>query len=90
MVSTGDVDGPTSDAVALASRLAQSQQVRGCLSRSWFRSRFRRQERGGDERVIAAMTEALQRDGDRLSSLATALAQQDALFFAHFQSPETP
>jgi hypothetical protein len=90
IVGSGDLDGPTRDAAELSRKLASSEQVRSCLSRSWFRSRFRRQERGGDERIITAMAEALRRDGDRLSSLATALAQQDALFFAHFHVPETP
>jgi hypothetical protein len=88
VIGAGEADGRFSNAAELAGRLATSEQVRSCLARFWFRSRFRRLEVGGDERVIAQMSEALRRDSDRLATLATALSQQEALFYAHYRTPE--
>jgi hypothetical protein len=88
IVGSVAADGRFAGARELLARLAASDQVRDCLARFWFRSRFRRLETGGDERIVRRLSEALFREGGRLRALAAAIADEDALFYAHFRTPE--
>lgn len=74
----------------LAAHLAKSDRVRDCLARFWFRSRFRRLESDDDEVIVARLAGAFARSGDRLRALALSLADEEALYHAHFRAPEAP
>ncbi len=84
-ITAGDVAGPVSDALELATRLGESQSVRLCLTKQLFRSRFRRIDVAGDSAIIDTVAAGLSADGDRLMSLARILARQDAMRRKHFR-----
>jgi hypothetical protein len=84
-LTTGDVAGPVTGAVELATRLGESKTVRNCLAKQLFRSRFRRVEVPGDEALIEAVAAAVAADGDRLTSLARLLGRQEAMKHRHFR-----
>jgi hypothetical protein len=54
LFETEDADGPFEGAVELATRLAQSSQVRDCLARHWFRFAVKRGEVDDTDSVNAA------------------------------------
>ncbi|MGK4007162.1 DUF1592 domain-containing protein [Sorangium sp. So ce1036] len=73
-----DVDGPFDGAVELAHRLAESEQVRACVVKQWFRFGHGRAEQGEDHCSIAQATEAFEASSYNIKALLVALTQTDA------------
>ena len=67
-----DVDGPFEGAVELAHQLAESEQVRECVSRQWFRYAFGRYESIDDDCSLELLsTQFAASDGDVRDLLLT-------------------
>jgi hypothetical protein len=79
--SDGDYDG----AIALFKRLADSKEVRNCLTRQWFRFLFSRLEEDVDESTIAQGEAAFTTSGGRFPDLLVALTKTKA-----FRTLSTP
>jgi hypothetical protein len=84
-ITAGDQAGPVNGALELSARLGQSHDVRVCLARQVFRSRFRRVEVGGDQELITQAAAALSGQGDRITALARLLAGSEAMKYRHFR-----
>lgn len=63
------------DAAGLMALLADSDQVRACLTKQWFRFGFSRQETRADDHSLESAYQAFQRGGFQLSELVVALTQ---------------
>jgi Protein of unknown function (DUF1592)/Protein of unknown function (DUF1588)/Protein of unknown function (DUF1595)/Protein of unknown function (DUF1585)/Protein of unknown function (DUF1587) len=85
ITATLDIDGPYEGARELAERLADSEQVRACAPRQWFRYTFGRREAADDACALEALESAFaQSDGD-LKQLMIALVASDA--FTTYRNP---
>ncbi|KYF94002.1 hypothetical protein BE18_09530, partial [Sorangium cellulosum] len=73
-----DIDGPFDGAVELAHRLAQSEQVRACVVKQWFRFGYGRAEQSEDGCSLAQATRAFEASGYNIRALLVALTQTDA------------
>ncbi|WP_437962740.1 DUF1592 domain-containing protein (plasmid) [Sorangium sp. So ce119] len=73
-----DVDGPFDGAVELAHRLADSEQVRACVVKQWFRFGHGRAEQGEDACSLSQATQAFEASGYNIKALLVALTQTDA------------
>lgn len=71
----------------LADTLAHSAQVRRCLVRRWFGSRFGRFDAPLDAPIVDALDGGFAASGTKLRSLATVLARTDAFYRPHFELP---
>jgi hypothetical protein len=79
--------GPFDGARELALKLAESQQVRACLARQWFRFASGRSEADADECSLGAMLEAFDASSGDILELIVASTQTDAFLF---RSPVSP
>ncbi|WP_438008676.1 DUF1592 domain-containing protein [Sorangium sp. So ce321] len=73
-----DIDGPFDGAVELAHRLAESEQVRACVVKQWFRFGHGRAEQSADSCSISQATQAFESSGYNIKALLVALTQTDA------------
>ncbi|WP_044985596.1 DUF1592 domain-containing protein [Sorangium cellulosum] len=73
-----DIDGPFDGAVELAHRLAESEQVRACVVKQWFRFGYGRAEQSEDSCSLAQATRAFEASGYNIRALLVALTQTDA------------
>ncbi|MEM6992318.1 MAG: DUF1592 domain-containing protein, partial [Myxococcota bacterium] len=73
-----DVDGEFDGAVELAHRLADSQQVRECVSRQWFRFAFGRLEQVEDQCSVQSLNEAFAESNYDVRALLLQIVQTDA------------
>jgi hypothetical protein len=74
------VDKPFKNAIELSAHIAQSKQVRDCMSRQWVRYALKRKEGMGDEPSIAAVQHVFRTVSD-VRELAVSLARTRA--FTH-------
>lgn len=72
-----DVDGP----LELIDYLAESEDVRQCMSNQWLRYALQRLEGGDDLCSLRVMDEAFSDAGYDLNSLVTAVVQTDAFLY---------
>ncbi len=75
IVGLDDADPTFSDAAGLMALLAESQDVRSCLTRQWLRFGFARQETRADDHSLESAFQAFQSSGFRLSELLVALTK---------------
>ncbi|WP_437992626.1 DUF1592 domain-containing protein [Sorangium sp. So ce145] len=73
-----DIDGPFDGAVELARRLAESEQVRACVVKQWFRFGYGRAEQREDACSLSQATEAFEASRYNIRALLVALTQTDA------------
>jgi len=73
-----DVDGPFTDHVELAKRLAQSKLSRDCVVTEWFRYAYGRDHTDADECTINQLQTLFDASGGDLRKLLLGLAQTDA------------
>ena len=73
-----DVDGPFADLSQLSSKLADSETVRACASRQWFRAVMQRFEQPADDCSMQALSDAFASADYSFASLRTAIVQTDA------------
>lgn len=78
-----DVDGPFDGAVELAHRLAQSEQVRACVVKQWFRFGYGRAEQREDACSVAQVNQAFEASRFNIKALLVALTQTDAFRYRH-------
>jgi len=92
IVSTRDADGPFDGTVELARRLGQSDEVRECVARQWFRFAMRRIEGPADACSIARVFEAFVGSDFEIPSLMLAIVSSDAFRYRRLTptAEETP
>jgi hypothetical protein len=73
-----DVDGPFTGGVALANKVAASDQVTSCLARQVFRFAAGRPETDDDKRSLAQLSDAFRGAGFNVRELLIALTKTDA------------
>jgi hypothetical protein len=73
-----DVDGPLDGVPSLARRLLESEQVRTCVAKQWFRHAFGRQESqsAADACTVQALSAELGRSGDLRRVIRSTVEQQ--------------
>jgi hypothetical protein len=74
----------------LTTALAAADDVRRCVVRRWFRSRFGRAEGPDDAPLWTAMDDAFAGAGSMFRTLPSVLAKTDAFYRPHFQLPSAP
>jgi hypothetical protein len=75
---TRDIDGPFNGVAELAAKLAQSQEVKECVARQWFRFVLNRSEESSDGCSMKAMIESFDAAGQSLNALPKAVLETDA------------
>jgi hypothetical protein len=85
IVDGGDANGPFDGVVELSERLAQSDAVRACVSRQWFRYALGRVETNEDRCSLESMRVRFEESGFDLRELVVALVTTDA--FTHRRIP---
>ena len=84
-----DVDGEFDGAVDLAHRLAESDQVQGCMARQWFRYAHGRNEHDLEDNCsVDQLTEAFQGADLDIRELIVALTQTDAFLYRRVEDAE--
>jgi len=84
-----DVDGEFDGAVDLAHRLADSDQVQGCMARQWFRYAHGRNEHDLEDNCsVDQLTEAFQGADLDIRELIVALTQTDAFLYTRVEDAE--
>jgi hypothetical protein len=73
-----DVNGKFNGAVELAHRLGQSEQVRACVVKQWFRFGYGRAEQDVDSCSLGQVEEAFKGSNYNVKELLIALTQTDA------------
>lgn len=73
-----DVDGDFDGVVELAHMLAESQQVRQCVTRQWFRFAFGRVEGEADECTLEVLDYSFEESGHDVRALLLAIIESDA------------
>lgn len=73
-----DVDGPFTGVVELSTILSQSDQVRSCAARQWFRYVMQRFDQAADTCSTAPVIDAFAASGYRWSSLQTSVIHTPA------------
>jgi hypothetical protein len=86
VLSTWDVDGPFDGVRALGDRLADSEQVRDCFVRQWYRFAHGRSETAEDACDLAGVATAFAGSGDQVQELLLALVQSQS--FRHRRALE--
>lgn len=76
-----DVPGPVNGAVELSHKLADSEQVRECMTRNWFRFANGRGETSDDACSMARVTQTFSQSGGDLRELVLAMTQTDAFLY---------
>lgn len=89
-LSLGGADTSFDGAEQLAAALAAAPEVRRCVVRRWFRSRFGRVEGPDDAPLYTAMDDAFASAGGMFRALPSVLAKTDAFYRPHFQLPSAP
>jgi hypothetical protein len=80
-VNQSDIPGTFDGASDLATRLAGSDQVKQCVTTSWFRYAYGRAETSDDECTLASVNEQFAKANYDLKSLVVALAGTDAFLY---------
>ncbi|HEY6555828.1 MAG TPA: DUF1592 domain-containing protein [Polyangiaceae bacterium] len=78
---TRDANGPVANAIELSARLADSQEVRECLTRQTFRFFYGRGERTADACSLKQLNTAFEKSNYSIQDLLVALTQTDAFLY---------
>src|SRR5450432_1500991 len=78
IIATDDIDGDFNGGVELATKLAGSAEVRGCLVRQWFRYANGRSEITADQCTLQSLDDAFDAEGHDMRQLLGNLAMSDA------------
>ncbi|MEZ4454427.1 MAG: DUF1592 domain-containing protein [Nannocystaceae bacterium] len=87
IVGAGAIDGPFDGVDELAHRLAESEEVRACVVRQWFRYAYGRERDDEDACALDGLTASFDADDD-VRALLIALTQTDAFRYARAQGGE--
>ena len=81
VVAAGDAQGSFDGAVELGQMLADSEEVRRCLTTQWFRWGYGRAESPADDCAVEGADEAFRVSGNDITELLVALTQTDAFLY---------
>jgi hypothetical protein len=81
-VTGSDVAGPFDGALELTHKLAQSQQVKDCLVKTWFRFAHGRTVTAADDGNLAVLNAAFAANGYKLAELMVAVTQTHAFRYS--------
>jgi hypothetical protein len=85
-ITGSDVSGPFDGAVQLSQKLAQSQQVKDCLVKTWFRFAHGRAVTEADNANLAILSASFAQSQFRIQDLMVAITQTHA--FRHQLVPD--
>lgn len=83
LISTGEVDAKINGVVELGQKLAQSETVRQCLARQWFRFALARFEQSVDDCSMKGLVDSFEAAGADLNTLPKAIVESDAFQYRH-------
>lgn len=76
-----DIDGPFNGVVDLASKLSQSQDVKDCYVKQWFRFAYGRGETTSDTCSLATLSDRFAASDGNIKELLVSLTQTDAFLY---------
>jgi hypothetical protein len=85
-----DIDGPFNGAVEMSTKLSQSQQVRECMVKEWFRFSYGRAEGDGDSCTLEALNNAFNMTKGDINQLLVTLTQTDVFLYRTNESGGAP
>ncbi len=88
LVAAGDVSGTFEDAAGLAERLAGSNDVKRCMTLSWFSFALGRLDEEGDRPSVGHALSAFDASDWDLRELIVAITQTDAFYYRAPSAPE--
>jgi hypothetical protein len=91
LVGSEDADGKFMGVAGLGALLADSEQVRACIARQWFRFALARFEQEVDACALARLDEAFAAEDASLHALPAAIVESDAFLYKRpIDFKETP
>lgn len=87
VVGAPEINGPFDGAVALAQKLAGTQQVRECVARQWFRFALGRMEGTSDGCSLRGALDDFEASGHDVRRLLAAIATSDAFRYRKAGAP---
>jgi hypothetical protein len=87
VLAAPEINGPFDGAVALAQKLAGSQQVQQCVARQWFRFALGRLEGAADGCSLKAMFDTFEASHHDVRQLLAAIATSDAFRYRKVGAP---
>ncbi len=81
VVETEGVDGMVDGAIELTTRLAESPDVRACMTAQWYRYAMHRLESAADDCTLVALEERFAESGYELRELLLAIVETEAFRF---------
>jgi len=78
LFSTGEIDGKFRGVAELGQKLAESQTVRQCMARQWFRFALQRFEQPVDDCSMKGLLDSFEQAGADLNTLPQAIVLSDA------------
>ncbi len=87
---TRDANGSVANAIELSARLADSQEVRQCLTQQTFRFFYGRGERTADACSLKQLDAAFEKSNYSIQDLLVALTQTDAFLYRPTTAPGQP
>ncbi|RLB47797.1 MAG: hypothetical protein DRJ42_24610, partial [Deltaproteobacteria bacterium] len=78
LIETLDIDGPIDGALELSEQLANSEEVRECVTRQWFRYALARPETEADACSIEDVRQKFSDSGYQIRELLLAITESDA------------
>jgi hypothetical protein len=85
VIQTTDMDGPFHGGVELATKLAQSQDVRQCVVKQWFREANGRAEDDADTCTLQRLYQAFEQSGHDMRDIRVKIATSDAFMCRSMQ-----
>lgn len=83
VLSTGEIDGKFTGVAELGQKLAQSETVRVCMARQWFRFALARFEQSVDDCSMKGLVDTFEAAGSDLNALPQAIVLSDAFQYRH-------
>jgi hypothetical protein len=83
LFNTGEIDGKFNGVAELGQKLAQSETVRVCMARQWFRFALARFEQSVDDCSMKGLVDTFEAAGSDLNALPQAIVLSDAFQYRH-------
>lgn len=91
LIGTGEIDGKFAGVAELGQKLSQSETVRQCMARQWFRFALARFEQPIiDDCSMKGLLDAFEAAGSDLNTLPKAIVASDAFQYRHPVDSEAP
>jgi len=78
ITNTTTLDGHVTNAIDLATKLAGSEEAKGCVARMWLRYGLGRMETGDDDATLKEVVGGFKTGGWKVTDLLTSLAKSDS------------